>query len=160
MATKLRSAFFPHTRIQKDPGGPSMTQQNFADESNINLILAKYAKTGLLDHVNKYGGQYADMPGEQDFHAAMNLVTSAQTMFADLPSGIRATFYNDPAQFLDFVENPENREEAIEMGLFPPDRPDPVGEDPELPLGGDTPPKAKEDPAGPPEGETSPKKAP
>ncbi len=115
----LRSAYYPHERVRTETPGPSMTQQNFRDETNINLILAKYAKTGLLDHVNKYGGHYAEMPNENDFHAAMNLVTSAQSMFNELPSGIRGKFYNDPAQFLDFIDDPENRDEAIEMGLFP-----------------------------------------
>lgn len=126
MAAKvnLRNVYYPHERVQKDPGGASMTQQNFRDETNINLILAKYAKTGLIDHVNKYGGHYADMPAENDFHAAMTLVTNAQSMFAELPSGIRASFDNDPALFLDFVDNPENRDEAIEMGLFPKEAPD------------------------------------
>ncbi len=133
----LRNAYYPHERVQKDPGGPSMTQQNFRDETDINQILAKYTKTGLLDHVNKYGGQYADMPGEIDFHAAMNLVTKAQTMFAELPSKIRGEFANDPALFLDFVENPENRAAAIEMGLYPPEEPEPAPGEPELILEGD-----------------------
>ncbi len=140
MATKvnLRNVYYPHDRVQVGPGGPSMTQQHFKDETNINLILAKYAKTGLIDHVNKYGGHYADMPAEDDFHAAMSLVTNAQSMFADLPSGIRANFENDPGQFLDFVDNPDNREEAIEMGLFPPEAPELPPEKQELARGGDT----------------------
>lgn len=149
----MRNAYYPHDRVQKDPGGPSMTQQNFRDETDINLILAKYAKTGLIDHINKYGGEYADMPNEVDFHAAMNLVTNAQSMFAELPSGIRANFDNDPAQFLDFVDDPENREAAIEMGLFPSDAPvassEPVPGDP----GGDTPPDPTDEPPEAPEPE-------
>lgn len=135
MAKAKRSVFYPHERVQAEPGGPSMTQQNFKDDSDINLILAKYKKTGLIDHINKYGGQYADMPGEDDFHAAMNLVTNAQTMFADLPSEIRGHFENDPALFLDFMDDPENREEAIKMGLYPPEAPTERPEDNTPPVG-------------------------
>ncbi len=131
MTTKVnvRSAFYPHERVTTETPGPSMTQQNFKDETDINNILAKYAKTGLIDHINKYGGHYSEMPDESDFHAAMNLVTNAQSMFAELPSGIRANFDNDPALFLDFLDDPENRDEAIEMGLFPAEDPEPVAED-------------------------------
>ncbi len=146
----VRNVYYPHKRVQFHNDGPSMTQQNFRDETNINLILAKYAKTGLLDHVNKYGGQYADMPDQDDYQGAMNLVMEAQSMFEELPSGIRAKFENDPGQFLDFVDDPLNRDEAIEMGLFPSPAPAvaPTGETPPI---GDLP---------PPEPVTAPPEAP
>ena len=38
-------------------------------------------------------------------------------MFADLPSSIRTKFNNDPAQYLDFVQDPEKLEEMRELGL-------------------------------------------
>ncbi len=154
----MRSAYYPHERVQTIPVGPSMTQQNFKDETDINLILAKYAKSGLIDHINKYGGHYAEMPAEQDFHAAMNLVTNAQTMFAELPSEIRNMFDNDPGQFLDFVDNPENREEAIEMGLFPQDAPKELPESKEAKTTGGPPEQPKEALVEPSEGDKSPSK--
>lgn len=154
---KLRSAYYPHPRVHSVPEGASMTQQNFRDETDINLILAKYAKTGLLDHVNKFGGRYADMPDENDFHTAMSLVTNAQSMFNELPSGIRSKFYNDPSQFLDFLDNPENREEAIEMGLYPRPDPEAVIQDEMGSKGGDTAPNPKKEPDKAPKGDESPK---
>ncbi len=136
MPTKInvRSVYYPHLPVRQEPGGPSLTQQNFRDETDVNNILAKYKKTGLIDHINKYGGQYADMPAEGDFHEAMTLVANAQSMFAELPAFIRAEFENDPARFLDFVDNPATREAAIEMGLYPQEPPEtpPEGE-PTLP---------------------------
>jgi hypothetical protein len=38
-------------------------------------------------------------------------------MFMSLPAKIRSRFQNDPGAFLDFVQNPENRDEMIELGL-------------------------------------------
>jgi len=116
-AEKMRSAYYPHVRVTADPVGPSKTKQSMADESNINIIMARYVKTGLIDHVSKYGPRYADMPNMSDFHEAMTLVTEAQQMFEELPAEIRSNFKNDPADFLDFVTNPENEEAMIEMGL-------------------------------------------
>ena len=40
-------------------------------------------------------------------------------MFDNLPSDVRNRFNNNPAQLLDFVADPENKEEAIELGLLP-----------------------------------------
>ena len=38
-------------------------------------------------------------------------------MFEELPSQIRKKFNNDPAQFLDFVQNENNKDALYEMGL-------------------------------------------
>lgn len=118
---KINSAYHPHKRVQCFPLGPSMTKQAMAEEANINIIMARYEKTGLVNHVNQYGGQYADMPNQSDFHEAMNLVTSAQQMFADLPAGVRDKFKNDPGEFLDFMSDEENLPEMVEMGLVGPE---------------------------------------
>lgn len=114
----MRSAYIPHERVQTFPVGPSRTKQSFRDESEINKIVARYQKTGILDHVAKYGGSYGDLPGPEDFHAAMNLVTDASSMFEELPSSVRSRFANDPSSFLEFVGNDENHAEMVEMGLI------------------------------------------
>ncbi len=122
----MRSAYIPHDRVQSHAVGKSLTKQSFRDETEINNILAKYAKTGLVDHVNKFGSaQYGDMPNQADFHEAMNLVTSAQAMFAELPAELRKDFGNDPAKFLEFVSDPESHDEMVEMGLIPTPAPAP-----------------------------------
>ncbi len=149
---QLRSAYIPHKRVRAIPVGESKTKQSLAEESNINLIMERYTKTGIIDHVATYGATYADMPSLGDFHAAMNLVTEAQQMFDDLPAQVRSDFKNDPAEFLDFVTNPENEDAMIEMGLAAP-RPsvdsvpppvDPIP--PETPEAPEVPPAADPDP--------------
>ena len=108
----------PYTReaVQIDAGGESRTKQSFKKECDINVIMAKYQKTGAITHFNKHQQQYGIADG-QTFQDAMNLVCEAQEMFNDLPSSIRSRFGNDPAAFLDFVQNEENADEMARMGL-------------------------------------------
>lgn len=113
----------PHERLYAPISGPSRTKQSFKDECDINNILKKFQKTGLLTHVAQYQGQYQDLPSDLDFQASINQVLAAQAAFSSLPSSIRARFENDPARFLEFVGNPANEKEMVEMGLAKP-RPD------------------------------------
>ena len=47
----------------------------------------------------------------------MNIVLKADEMFNDLPSRARRHFDNDPAKFLDFVQDPKNHEQLVDLGL-------------------------------------------
>jgi len=98
-----------------------MTQQQFAESCNINNILAKYQKTGLIDHVAKYQPQYGDCSGA-DYTEAMRTVANAKSMFEELPSSVRANFDHNPANFLDFARDltPEDANEKLrKVGLIP-----------------------------------------
>lgn len=107
---------------------PSLTKQSFADECDINNIMRRYERDGVIDHVKQYGGSYADVTEGFDYHRAMNVVAYAQEMFMSLPASIRSKFSNDPGAFLEFAQNPENLEKMVEMGLAVkrPDAPGPV----------------------------------
>jgi len=115
----MHSAYHPHDRVQLDPG-PGRTKQSFAEESNINVIMKKYEKTGLLDHLNTHEGNYGNFIGYADYHSSMNAIREAGEAFMTIPAGVRAKFGNDPALFLEFVQNPDNKEEMIKMGLARP----------------------------------------
>lgn len=105
-------------RVQKNFTGKSRTKQSFRDECDINHMLATYQKGGRSPVINPYPAQYGDFSGVPDFHSALNQVNEAQAAFADLPSGVRARFQNDPGQLLEFIDNDENIPEAIELGLI------------------------------------------
>lgn len=98
----------------------SLTHQSMRDECDINLIMAKYQSTGLIEHVNQFEGNYGDFLHAVDYQSAINVVMAANDAFASLPSSIRDRFSNDPAQFLDFVHDDNNREEMIKLGLIVP----------------------------------------
>lgn len=104
--------------VKTDTSGPSMTKQEFADECDINNIMSQYQRTGMVQHVNRYGGEYSDVTGAVSFHEAQNIVLAAQNAFMSVPSSVRTKFDNDPGKFLEFVNNPENRDEMKKLGLL------------------------------------------
>ncbi len=107
-------------------GGPGRTQQQFKEEVNINTIIAKYQKTGFAGHVNVQQGRYEDMSPYSGLKEAMDKVAAAKSLFSDLPPNLRNRFENNPAYMVNFLENPDNREEAIKLGIFKnPDAPKP-----------------------------------
>ena len=108
---------------------PSHTQQHFRDECDINEILMRYSKTGVLPHVNPSPPEYRDLAQELDYHQAMTFLVHAQDQFNELPARTRARFGNDPGQLLEFLQDPENTDEAVKLGLIPP-LGDPVGAKP------------------------------
>lgn len=94
----------------------SVVQQQFAEECDINTIVKRFGLTGELP--NGVGMPVSgDFTGVSDFHTAMTLVRQAQEGFMQLSADVRERFANDPARVLAFLENPENREEAIKLGI-------------------------------------------
>nr|QJB20409.1 MAG: internal scaffolding protein [Microvirus sp.] len=124
---KIRS-FFDRTRTKQHVGEGSHVQQNMADETDINNIMSKYQKHGVLTHVNRYAGQYGDFSGVPDYKTGLERVQAAEEMFQSLPAKIRDRFGNDPAQFIDFATDASNIDEMRKMGLAP--APAPVAERP------------------------------
>lgn len=100
--------------------GPSKTKQSMKAECDINNIMAKYQKSGLVTHVNERQGTYDDFISAPDYHTAMNQICAANESFESLPSGIRNRFHNDPALFLEFVQDPAHQDELVRMGLADP----------------------------------------
>ena len=95
---------------------PSLTQQQFAVESDINTIVDTFMKTGHLpDPVSM--PQYVDYEGVFDFQSAMNVVRSADENFMRMDAKVRSRFHNSPQEFLEFFSNPANQDEAIRLGL-------------------------------------------
>lgn len=96
---------------------PSLTKQSFKAECDINNIISRYNKTGMLDHVMKTGGRYGDFCDVEDYHTSVLKVVEAQRMFESLPSTLRSRFANDPGNFLMFVQDPANVDEMVKLGL-------------------------------------------
>lgn len=113
---------------------PSLAQQSFKDEVDINLLLEKFKVTGQLPPGVRLP-QYGDFTGVSDYASAMKVVLRAQDDFMKLPAEIRSRFGNDPQAFLDFCSDKENLPELRRMGLAPeavvdPAKPDVAGDKP------------------------------
>lgn len=128
----IRSSYGPKARIRLTCKGPGRTKQSFKDECDINKIMARFVRTGVLDFVSKYSPQYGDVTGA-DFAEAMNIVAQSRSMFAALPASIRSRFDNSPEKFLSFMEDPANAAKARELGLLPPEAPEQAPE-PQAPV--------------------------
>jgi len=94
----------------------TLTQQHFKDECDINNILRQFNVTGLLPQA-ALTPRYGDFTGISDYQTALNQVIAAEDEFMRLPAELRARFENDPAQLIEFLENSENKDEAIKLGL-------------------------------------------
>lgn len=119
LKVKIRSRYSPH-----DPDkygfattGDSMTNQQFKEECDVNNILAKYKRTGLLSHVSRTQGQFGDFSTLDDYQTSLHKVMKAQESFGLLPSEVRNKFQNDPAKLIDFLSDSKNDEEAYKYGL-------------------------------------------
>lgn len=113
MAGKKKSKFNQQVRVQSAVGdyAASRAKQSFKDECDINNIMRRFDKHGVITHLNHVKAQYVDVC---DFGAgyqeAMNRVAAVRTIFEDLPATLRAEFNNDPAEFLDGVSDASDDE--------------------------------------------------
>lgn len=99
--------------------GPSLTRQEFADECDINVIMARYEKTGQLP-ANNAEPMYVDFTSvPTNLMDTMRFMDEAQAAFMTLPAKVRKEFDNDPAMFVDFAGDPENLDQMRAWGLAP-----------------------------------------
>lgn len=118
---KFRSAFNMGDRM---PGlvcdAPSLTQQHFKNDADINTIIARYNRTGfLVDPLTQSTrqplfGDFVDVP---DFREAQTQIALAKERFMELPSDLRKRFHNDATELLDFLQDSKNLAEAVKLGL-------------------------------------------
>lgn len=98
----------------------SLTDQSQKDQSDINTIVKNFGLTHELPYgidVPKYD-DFTNAP--TDYHAALNFIREADSVFMEVPANIRSRFENDAGNFLQFLSDDTNREEAANLGLIPP----------------------------------------
>lgn len=97
----------------------SLTNQSDAPECDINNIMARYLKTGLLpqSYATPFYGDASALP---TFMEAQQILINANLAFESLPAKIRDRFHNSPEKFLEFMGNEDNKSEAIALGLLKP----------------------------------------
>lgn len=88
--------------------GDGRTKQAFADDADINKMLAKAQRTGSLSHLAKHGGFYGDFSDIDDLLDAHDKLQRGVEIFEDLPSELRKEFHNDAGNFFRYVNDPQN----------------------------------------------------
>jgi len=117
----IRNPYNYDTNAASDESGlrcedATRTQQHFKDETDINNILRQFNITGQLPS-KAISPRYGDFSYTGDYHSALNAVIAAEVEFMSLPAQLRARFDNDPAELIEFLNNSDNLDEAIKLGL-------------------------------------------
>lgn len=133
----------PYTRVSCafDTGREGGAKQSFKQRCDVNRIVKNYERTGVIDHGVTAVGRFLEISENLDFQHAMNVVIAAQDAFAALSPELRRRFDNDPAQFVAFVGDPANQQEAESLGLV--DKPAPAEAPPAAPEPPEKPPAAE-----------------
>jgi len=110
--------------IEKKNGAETeaLTQQQFRDECDVGNIMKRFEQTGQI-MTGANGAKYGDFSDVDDYHTALNKINEARESFMELPAQIRKRFSNDPGQLIDFLNDGNNLEEAIKLGLVDPINP-------------------------------------
>lgn len=99
------------------PVGDSLTVQSDAKDADINVIMERYAKTGLMPAPKRLPS-YGDFDGISDYRDAVEAVREADELFMRLPAKVRQRFDNDAGAFVDFCSDEANLPELAELGLL------------------------------------------
>ena len=99
-------------------GTKTRTKSEFAAECDINNIVARVAKGALMPSGSRTP-LFGDFSEVADFTTAQTLIAEANAEFEQLPSDIREKFGNDVSALMDFLDDENNLDEAIELGLAP-----------------------------------------
>lgn len=104
-------------RVQTKNVLPTKTKQEYADQVDVNKIIAKYKKTQDPSLLAGKTGVYADLTEIKDYQTHLSSVIKADEAFMALPSLIREKFSNDPSKLISFLADPSQKDESIRLGL-------------------------------------------
>lgn len=122
-------------RVDNHPGGGDvMTKQAMRDDTDINLIVAKYRANGALPLPTAKVPQFGDFTMATDLHQAMIAVDAARAEFMTYPAELRELAGNNPVTFLEMLADEGAHAALVAAGLeierppVPPDPGTPTGE--------------------------------
>ena len=102
------------------PPEEGMTKPEFKKDCDINVIIAKYRKTGQLPpQAMNAAARFGDFSQIPTFHEMRDRVLAAEDLFAQLPAKVREAFGNDPGEFIAASTTKEGHELYRELGLLP-----------------------------------------
>lgn len=121
----IRDFYVEHDPVDLDceAADDGMTRQEFADECDINVLMATYERNGSLNHFNRMEPAYFDASAVPDLATAIQMAEAANAAFMTLPASARREFDNDPVRFVEFASDPANLSRMREWGLAAPETP-------------------------------------
>lgn len=117
--------------VRRETGRNTIVQQQHRDQHNPNQIMKRFTRG--IDPTGKVQTDYLDMSEMPDPIEALNASARLKGYFSHLPAKTRQRFSHDPKELALFLQDPQNQDEAIKLGLAPPKRaiqpvktPDPI----------------------------------
>lgn len=117
--TISRDEYQKRKNLTKLDTGKSDTAQDKRNQCDINRIMERAKKNGIMPNFNQRKLIYADFASLPTYQESLNKVIAMENEFMSLPAKTRKEFDNDPQKLLDFVTNPANEEKSIELQLLP-----------------------------------------
>ena len=114
----IKSAYGDKLRVCVDCKEKTKTLQHLKDQVDVNNIIDKFVKTGVLESSNRKSF-FGDCTSD-DYQECLNKVLVAQDSFESLSAKVKARFKNDPVELMQFLEDDKNRDEAVVLGLVNP----------------------------------------
>lgn len=95
-------------------------QQSDKNASDINLIVKRYCECGICPtcSIKEPLSDEVIAMSADDFNTMMQKQAQISTAFNELPAELRQKFGHNPANMLEFMANPNNKEECVKLGLF------------------------------------------
>lgn len=96
----------------------SIVEQHHKDSCDINNIVNKYMKHGVVPADRSAFAQYGDFSQVKSFGEMMVKMREASQSFMTLPAEVRAHFENDAARFLDAFSDPNQQKYLLDHGIL------------------------------------------
>lgn len=84
----------------------SRTKQSMKDDCDINFIVARYRRTGALEHVARGVPVFADVADVGEYREVLERLRAAEEYFLTLPAKVREQFGNDPVEYVAALGDP------------------------------------------------------
>lgn len=97
---------------------PSKTDQTFSQEVEINQIMDRYTKHGIVPSSSRTPGVYDDFTRYTGLMDALNKIKSAEEVFHSLNKKLQNRFGN-PEELAKYLLDEKNYDEAVKLGIFP-----------------------------------------
>lgn len=105
---------WPTTDCSGDPG---FTVQASRDEADINKVIARFQKSGVMPPILRGEPFYGDVSDFGGLAESLIMVQDAERLFGQYPANVRERFQNDYVKFVEFMEDPNNLDEACDLGV-------------------------------------------
>lgn len=93
-----------------------LVDSSLAQDCDLNVLVERFLSQGL-DLPMAPDLQYGDDTARPRYEQAKKLILESEQWFDSLPAKVRSRFENNVGVLLDFLQDPENEEEAKRLGF-------------------------------------------